>query len=489
MAFNSPQFLFLFLPIVLALAFGVSVVLPRARNLTLLSASFVFYASAEGRLAVILAASIVANYAIGRLLDAVKADRARKTVLFLGILANVGPLVAFKYSSFLIVNLDRALSLLHLRPIADPGFLLPLGISFFTFKALSYIVEVYRGRTPAGRNAIHVGLYISFFPQLLAGPIARFSQMEDDLTKTRVTLSTIADGVTRFCVGLSKKVLIADVIAQNVDRIFALRPTDLPCGLAWLGAMAYTLQIYYDFSGYTDMAVGLSRMFGFACPENFANPYWSTSIREFWRRWHMTLSNWLRDFIYIPLGGNRRGGVRTYINLLVVFLVCGFWHGAGWTFAVWGLYHGCAIVAERSGVLRWLTERWRLLGHGYAILVVALGWVVFRSPSTSHAARYIGAMFGASTPVRGILPSAWLMDGEFIVALLIGAVFCVPWREVTRDWGPRLTRGLSFGLRLEMNCWRPLATGIARLILLLLLVASILQIAAGTHSPFIYSRF
>ena len=204
----------------------------------------------------------------------------------------------------------------------------------------------------------------------------------------------------------------------------------------------------------------------------------------------MTLSNWLRDFVYIPLGGNRWGGARTYLNLLVVFLVCGFWHGAGWAFVVWGLYHGCAIVAERLGVLRWLTERWRLLGHGYVILVVALGWVIFRSPSMGHAARYIGAMFGASTPVHGILPSAWLMDGEFIVALLVGAVFCVPWADVARGWGSRRTkRRLPFGLQLDSEHWRPLAAGIARLVLLLLLVASILHIAAGTYSPFIYSRF
>jgi len=488
-AFNSPQFLFLFLPCVLTLAFGVTVLLPRAKNLALFSASFIFYASTEGRLAIILAASIVANYVIGRLLGAVKADRARKALLLLGILANVGPLIVFKYSSFLVINLDRVLSFLHLRPIADPGFLLPVGISFFTFKALSYIVEVYRGRTPAQRNPIHVGLYISFFPQLLAGPVARFSEMEASLAKTKVGLSSVAEGATRFCLGLAKKVLIADMIAQNVDRIFALWPPDLPCGLAWLGAIAYTLQIYYDFSGYTDMAIGLSQMFGFACPENFANPYWSTSIREFWRRWHMTLSNWLRDFVYIPLGGNRRRGVRTHLNLLVVFLVCGFWHGAGWVFVVWGLYHGCAIVVERTGALRWLTERSRLLGHGYVILVVTLGWVVFRSPSIGHAVRYIGAMLGVGTPVPGLLPSAWLIDGEFIVALLVGGVFCVPWKEVARGWGSRLTKRFSFGLRRDSECWRPLAVAIVRLVLLLLLVVSILHIAAGTYSPFIYSRF
>jgi alginate O-acetyltransferase complex protein AlgI len=313
--------------------------------------------------------------------------------------------------------------------------------------------------------------------------------MEAGLAKTKVGLSSMAEGATRFCLGLAKKVLIADMIAQNVDRIFALQPTSLPIGLAWLGAIAYTLQIYYDFSGYTDMAIGLSWMFGFACPENFAHPYWSTSIREFWRRWHMTLSSWLRDFVYIPLGGNRGGDVRTYINLVVVFLVCGFWHGAGWAFAIWGLYHGCAIVAERTGALRWLTERSRLLGHGYAILVVIVGWVIFRSHSIGHAAQYIGAMFGASTPVRGILPSAWLMDSEFIVALLVGAALCVPWAEVARGWGSRLTNRLPFGLRLEAKYWRPVAAGIARLVLLLLLVASILQIAAGTYSPFIYSRF
>lgn len=446
------------------------------------------YASMEGRVALVLLASIATNYLAVSWLGARRGVLPRKFVLCLGIAANTGLLLAFKYSAFLAGSLNRVLVFLHQKPTSLPGLLVPMGISFFTFRALSYLIDAYREPQLSHRGVVEVGLYISFFPQLLAGPIARFQQMEQGIRNPQLTVAGFASGARRFCVGLGKKVLVADVIAANADRIFGLDPATLPHTLAWLGAAAFMLQILFDFSGYTDMAIGLSQMLGFSCPENFAAPYWSRSIREFWRRWHMTLSSWLRDYIYIPLGGSRRGAARTYGNLILVFLVCGLWHGSGWVFVAWGLYHGCLMVVERLGVLRWLTDRWRLPGHAYALLAIMVGWVIFRSPSLGSAVRYLAAMFGASARVTNAIPSAWLLDPQFVTAMVVGTLLCVPWRSVATCWASRLAHRFPI-IQRAGRALGALAPVGANLGAIALLAMSILRIAGGTHHPFIYSQF
>ncbi|HKW81485.1 MAG TPA: MBOAT family protein [Casimicrobiaceae bacterium] len=476
MVFSSPIFLFLFLPITL----GVYFVLPkRVRNIWLLAASLVFYGWGEPKFLVVMLASIACNFLLALRIARLADRRRARPVLIAAVAVNVGLLVIFKYTDFIVRSLDAGLVALSVPPLPVPAIALPIGISFFTFHALSYVIDVYRGDARALRNPFDMGLYISLFSQLIAGPIIRYHDIAAQLRERDVTRELFARGVQRFIVGLGKKVLIANTVAVSADLIFTIPGDQLTMGLAWLGVLCYALQIYFDFSGYSDMAIGLGLMFGFRFLENFNYPYISQSVTEFWRRWHISLSNWFRDYLYIPLGGNRVAPWRVYLNLLIVFFLCGLWHGASWTFVVWGLFHGAFLVIERIGLKRWMAAWPQALRHAYLLLVVMVSWVLFRADSLSAAGHFLAAMAGLSTASGIEHPIALYADRQIVLAIAVGIVGSAPVVPAARRWLERFTgRGAvlasSIGEVATLAC---------------LLAASIILLAAGTYNPFIYFRF
>jgi alginate O-acetyltransferase complex protein AlgI len=351
---------------------------------------------------------------------------------------------------------------------------LPIGISFVTFEALSYVVDVYRRHTPAARNPVHVAFYLSFFPHLIAGPILRFADIAAPLPRPAVTLERLDLGVSRFINGLGKTMLLANPLGHVADQIFALPAGELGTPAAWLGIVCYALQIYFDFSGYSDMAIGMGHMFGFTLPENFRHPYTAESIRDFWRRWHISLSSWFRDYLFVPLGGNRGGRLETYRNLLTVFLLCGFWHGASWTFIVWGLFHGVFLVLERTRFGAALAAAPVVVRRGYARFVVLVGWVFFRAETFTGAMSYLAAMFGRNGPAA-VRPMYYLSI-EVQLALAVAALLA------TRPLQSRLTR---FSPAAALPALRVPALALQAAVLAL----ALLYVAAGTYNPFIYFRF
>ncbi|MCR5119054.1 MAG: MBOAT family protein, partial [Lachnospiraceae bacterium] len=372
MVFSSTVFLWIFLPVVFT---GSLIMGKRLSNLFLLLASLFFYAWGEPKLVVLMIFSIIWNYAVGLM---IAKSAAKKFLLFAGVAVDLMLLGYYKYAGFLL----RGFNSLTGAGLAVPDIALPIGISFFTFQAISYIADVYRGKVAASKDPLPVALYISFFPQLIAGPIVQYSDVEAQLKERNITADSFAWGFRRFVYGLGKKVLIANVLAKCADTAFNHGALPLGTAAAWIGALAYTMQIYYDFSGYSDMALGLGQMFGFKFPENFRYPYISKSITEFWRRWHITLGAWFREYVYIPLGGNRKGKGRTYANLWTVFFLTGLWHGADLSFIIWGLYHGALSFIERAG-LKKLLDKSRILSRLCCFLAVCLGWVMFRAADTA----------------------------------------------------------------------------------------------------------
>ena len=476
MVFSSPVFLFLFLPVVL----GVYFLLPRGlRNLWLLATSLIFYAWGEPRFVLVMLASIGANYLLALLIARSAGAVRRRAFLALAVAANIGLLVVFKYADFLVANLNAVLEALRFAPLSLPAIALPIGISFFTFQALSYVVDVYRREVPVQRNPLDLGLYIALFPQLIAGPIVRYHDVAQQIVHRVVTREGFAYGIERFVLGLGKKVLIANTLAVQADAIFSIPPDQLTAPVAWFGLACYTLQIYFDFSGYSDMAIGLGYMFGFRFLENFSHPYVAQSITEFWRRWHISLSTWFRDYLYIPLGGNRGSALRTYRNLVLVFFLCGLWHGASWSFVVWGLLHGFLLVVERMGLGHAMTRWPRALRHGWTLLFVMIAWVFFRADSLPHALGFLRAMLGAS-PATGLEhPFALFVDGPTLLVLGAGIVGSMPVLAALRR---RLMERPSAAVAVAMG-----AGEIAALSLILL--ACSMMLAAGTYNPFIYFRF
>jgi alginate O-acetyltransferase complex protein AlgI len=467
MLFASPTFLFVFLPACLAAYFacrGMAV-----KNAVLLGASWLFYAWGEPVYVLLLLAMSGFNYAAALAIDAQAEEARRRRVLAGAVAVNLAVLGVFKYAAFAVSSLDWALRPAGLS-IPAPHLTLPLGISFFTFHALSYLIDVERRRFPANRNAAEVALYIAFFPQLIAGPIVRYRTIARRLRKRRHSLGRVSAGLRIFVIGLAQKLIIADAVAPLADAVFdhARHPA---MGESWLGAGAYALQIYFDFAGYSNMAIGLGVAFGFSLPRNFRRPYASASITEFWRRWHISLSSWFRDYLYIPLGGNRGPGWKTWRNLIVVFLLCGLWHGAAWTFVLWGAWHGVFLSLERAGLGRWLARAPRPAAWAYALMVVTLGWVLFRSADLGRTLDIWAGMAGAHglggfTPATAMAltrEQAWLMP---LAAVL--AVARLP------RW--RLNAGPFAGWADNLA-----VAGLAGL--------SLLQVAAGTFSPFLYFRF
>jgi alginate O-acetyltransferase complex protein AlgI len=482
--FTEPTFLFLFLPVLLALYFA-----PLSRthgaygNWLLLVASVVFYATGGGSFTWLMLASIAFNYWMAIAVDRVHGQPAARRRLALVVGVNLVVLAVFKYANFFVDNVNTLFLVLSARPLIVPRVLLPIGISFFTFHAISYVVDVYRRDATAQKSPVHAALYLLLFPQLIAGPIIRYRDIADQLACRTVTLDDFAYGVRRFVIGLSKKVLVANVVAGPADKIFAMPPAQLSAAHAWLGIVCYTIQIYFDFSGYSDMAIGLGRMFGFRFPENFRWPYIASSVQEFWRRWHISLSTWFRDYLYIPLGGNRVPPSRRYRNLVMVFFLCGLWHGASWNFVVWGLWHGAFLVVER-----FIHDRRRQahfptllspLTHAYTLLVVIIGWVFFRADTLAYAAEFLNAMAGLGRARPTAFPPAFYLTPELWLALIAGVIGSMPWvpalsTRVERDPDPARRTPIQ---------------ALSAAALVALLVASILQMAARTYNPFIYFRF
>ncbi|HEY1327788.1 MAG TPA: MBOAT family protein [Casimicrobiaceae bacterium] len=478
MVFSSPLFFLLFLPLVL----GAYYVAPRrARNGVLLVASLVFYVWGELRYVPLVLGSVVFNGWIGIRIGDAAAAPARRRWLALGVTVNLAALAVFKYANFAFENWAAVAPLLGVAPnaVAIATIPLPLGISFFTFHAISYVVDVYKRNAAPQRHLPTFALYILLFPQLIAGPIIRWRDIAQQLAERRERLADVAYGVRRFVIGLAKKVLIANTLGRIADAIFALPAAELTTPVAWLGLVCYTLQIYFDFSGYSDMAIGLMRMFGFRILENFNYPYISRSVREFWRRWHISLSNWFRDYLYLPLGGNRRGRLREYANLVIVFLLCGLWHGASWPFVLWGAWHGVFLVVERAGFGRVL-ERSRAVAHVYALAAVMLGWVLFRCDTLVHAGGYYAALAGFATGDPSRVPLAQWLDPLAIATLVVAVVFAAPVAPMLGRWRDRLAASpRAGGVTLTLDF-----AGLA-----VLLWASAAFLAAGTYNPFIYFRF
>jgi alginate O-acetyltransferase complex protein AlgI len=429
--------------------------------------------------------TIGVNYRLGRLIESLSGHRSTQALITLAVCVNLGLLIAFKYSNFIVNQLNALLAMAHMPIIHLEPVHLPLGISFFTFHALSYVIDVSRRVTPAAKR-LDFAVYMTFFPHAIAGPIVRYGDIAAQLEHRIVTSAGFAEGVRRFILGLAKKVLIANTVAVPADAIFRLQGSQLTLGLSWLGIVCYTLQIYFDFSGYSDMAIGLARMFGIDFKENFNFPYTASSVTDFWRRWHISLSTWFRDYLYIPLGGSRRGTVRTYLNLMLVFLLCGFWHGASWTFAVWGLYHGAFLVVERASLSRWMDSLWAAARHGYTLLVIAVGWVLFRAESLGHAADFLRAMIGLGSGMGLVDHTGLYLDTQLVLAIVAGMVGSAPLSPLlarVREGALRASKGV--GLRFAQ-----LLLSIAEVAgLSLLFLVSAMHLASGTYNPFIYFRF
>jgi alginate O-acetyltransferase complex protein AlgI len=479
MVFSSTVFLFLFLPVVLGLYFLTP---DRFKNSVLLACSLFFYAWGEKAFVLVMVATIVANYAYGLLIDRFRNESRGKLVLGIAIATNLGFLVAFKYANFIADNINQVLGLAGVPPFHLDPVHLPIGISFFTFQAMSYVVDVSRGVVPVQRNLLRMALYKSLFPQLIAGPIVRYRDIAADIDQRVVHLSDFAEGTRRFIIGLGKKMLIANTLAVPADAVFSLSTNQLTPGLAWLGVVCYSLQLYFDFSGYSDMAIGLGRMFGFHFLENFNYPYISRSITEFWRRWHISLSTWFRDYLYIPLGGNRGSSARTYFNLALVFFLCGLWHGASWNFVVWGLFHGALLILERLGLGRLLRNAVAPLGHIYVLLMVMVGWVFFRAATLHDSFAYIAAMFGHAQGAGIEYHAGMHLNAEIWVTLIIGFIGATPFL-------PTLSAALTARGALAAPALRQSVAAAGISFHAMILWLSTLSLASGTHNPFIYFRF
>jgi alginate O-acetyltransferase complex protein AlgI len=415
--FSSNIFLYVFLPI-----FAAAYMLVPKKNLVLLVASLVFYAWGEPFLILLMVGVSGMNYLFGKWVSG--ASPYRKWYLTAAVSLNVLILIVFKYLDFIVQNINILFVKVGISPLPLPGLPLPMGISFFIFQALTYVVDVYRKHAEVSRKFGDVLLYITLFPQLVAGPIVRYEEVAGQIKSRVSNWQRVISGAERFVIGLAKKVIIADSLSVPVDAIFKLGATELSFGVAWLGIIAFALQIFFDFSGYSDMAIGIGRALGFDFPENFNQPYRSRSIQEFWRRWHMTLSRWFRDYVYIPLGGNRLGIGRTFLNLLIVFVLTGFWHGASWNFLIWGLIHGFFLVLERLGLEKLLLRLGAPISNGYVIGVVLLGWVFFRAEDFPGAYQFLRALADIDK-VPAFLKISEIFDPFLFTVIIAGLIIAV----------------------------------------------------------------
>ncbi len=462
MVFSSILFLFYFLPIVLALYFLAP---KRHRNLILFISSLFFYAWGEPVYVLLMLFSVTANYFLGIKIDKAKGEQKKK-LLFIDVVINLGLLGFFKYTNFLIDTINIILPwdipLLHLA--------LPIGISFYTFQTMSYVIDVYRGKVAAQKNFISFGTYVALFPQLIAGPIVRYRTIDEQLSTRRETIEGFSAGIMRFTVGLAKKVLLADNIGALWETIHATPFSDLTCLSAWLGIVAFAFQIYFDFSGYSDMAIGLGKMFGFTFEENFDYPYTSKSITEFWRRWHISLGTWFKEYVYIPLGGNRVSKQRMRLNLLIVWGLTGLWHGASFNFIAWGLYYGVLLMIEKEFLLKGLEKLPGFVQTAYAFFFVLIGWVLFSANNLWEAVRYMGAMFGIGG--GGFVNTNFVYDLTANLVLIIAGIIALT------PYPAKL--GRKYLAKSPSYATIPVA------IALLLCTA---YMVGSSYSPFLYFRF
>ncbi len=475
MVFSSLIFLYIFFPIVLLGLLPCRKI--SYQNTFLFVASILFYAWGGVKYTFILLASILLNWLFGLALEKWK---HKKLIVLLSILTNLGILVFYKYTNFLIDNFNILAELFHADSVEIQKIALPIGISFYTFQGLSYVIDVYRGTVSAQKSFIKLGAYISLFPQLIAGPIIRYKELQTQLDERKFTLDNVYEGLKRFCLGLARKVLIANQLALVADSVFAKNPESLGTVSAWIGILCYTLQIYYDFAGYSDMAIGIGRMFGFTFPENFNFPYISKSIKEFWRRWHMTLSAWFKDYLYIPLGGNRCSKKRLYFNLYVVFFCTGFWHGASWNFIVWGLLHGTFLVLERGKFGTWLEKIPDFVKHIYTLLVVLIAWVFFRADNLELALQYIRSMFIPHSDTTNTFLFEFASAYNYLIAFI--AIICAtPLVEKANTW---------FRIKADNSKCAQTTRYIAIILFVMLVVIlTTSHLINGGYNPFIYFRF
>lgn len=466
MVFSSTVFLCIYLPLVLL---GYYICPKKGRNFFLLIASLVFYAWGEPKYVFLMIFSILVNYIFGRLMDKNRENKRRlKLMLVLSVVIDLGLLGFFKYTDFIISNVNA---------IFGAGFdllniALPIGISFYTFQAMSYTIDVYRDDVKVQKSLIDFGMYITMFPQLIAGPIVRYSDVEGQLSERTVTTEDFTAGIMRFVVGLGKKVLLANQIGALWTEIYSLGGMSSAL-TAWLGAAAFTFQIYFDFSGYSDMAIGLGKMFGFKFPENFRYPYESVSITDFWRRWHITLSTWFKEYLYIPLGGNRRGLARQALNLLIVWSLTGFWHGAGWNFVMWGLYYFAILFIEKLFLLKALDKLPGVVRHIYSLLLIVIGWVIFACDDVSVLLPYLGSMFGANGALGG-------MDVYWLITKLALLVICA----VASTQLPKKLFVTATGAMGEKTAFT-----VKSVLTVALLVLSMAFLIGDSYNPFLYFRF
>lgn len=465
MVFSSAIFLLMFLPIVFILNYFCK---KEYSNILLLIASLIFYAWGEPYLVLLMMFSVIINWAIGKAIDRYEGN-TKKMYLVIGIVCDLTILGYYKYAGFFISTINK---IVHREWLPVPNIVLPIGISFFTFQAISYIVDVYRGDTECSPKIVNVALYISFFPQLIAGPIVKYREINKQIEERNITWWKVSSGFKRFIYGLAKKVLISNVLGMCVDTIYSYDITVIDIRAAWIGALAYTFQIYYDFSGYSDMAIGLGKMFGFDILENFNYPYLSKSISGFWRRWHISLGSWFREYVYIPLGGNKKGKVRTYVNLAIVFFLTGLWHGADFSFILWGLYHGFFSIVERMGFKKVLNKS-KIISTLYCFLVVNFGWVLFRANDTLTGIRYITRMVMPWRHMDIGIEQGFYLDRKTIfvgicAVIGMGLLKIIVPKKIADKWKDSIIEAIY--------C-------------ILLLILCLASIASDTYNPFIYFQF
>nr|WP_309098531.1 MBOAT family protein [Fredinandcohnia onubensis] len=468
MVFSSLIFLFVFLPIVI---FTYFIVGKRFRNILLLLFSLFFYAWGEPKYVLLMIFSIIMNYIFGLIVDKLESKSAlKKAVLVLAIIGNLLIIGYYKYINFIVDNINQLLGLsIHIEEVP-----LPIGISFFTFQALSYVIDVYRKDSHVQKNPFDLALYISLFPQLVAGPIVRYNDIANQIKDRIINSQKFSEGIRRFIIGLAKKVLIANQTGFIADQIFSMNPEEISTSLAWIGIISYTLQIYFDFSGYSDMAIGLGKMFGFEFLENFNYPYISRSITEFWRRWHISLSTWFRDYVYIPLGGNRVTTLKHYRNIFLVWALTGLWHGASWTFVAWGLYYGILLTIEKLGLGKLLKRTWAPIQHLYVLVIVMIGWVFFRADNFSYSLNYIKTLFGIHG--QGLVDRQALYYIHDYGLLYSIAILCST---------PIINKLI---LAMEKSTNRIIHL-LIRILYIVLLILTIIYLVNSTYNPFIYFRF
>ena len=470
MVFSSFVFLLVFFLVVMAIYFLVP---GKIRNLVLMLASLLFYAWGEPIYVCIMLFSTVFDYTNGRLIEKFKNENrpvAAKVTLIIDMIGNLGILGFFKYADFVIENVNAITGAgVELLQIA-----LPIGISFYTFQTMSYTIDVYRGVVPAARNILDFGTYVTLFPQLIAGPIVQYKTVAEELTNRKFNIDDFSEGAWRFVIGMAKKVILANQIGALFTTITGM--SEISTATAWLGAIAYSFQIYFDFSGYSDMAIGLGRMFGFHFLENFDHPYISSSITEFWRRWHISLSSWFREYVYIPLGGNRKGLKRQLVNIAIVWMLTGLWHGASWNFVLWGGYYGVLLMIEKIFLLKWLDKIPRVFRHVYCLFLVVIGWTIFAQTDFAVLGEYLQTMFGAG----GVL-----VDSTFVYHLSCNAVLLVVLCLCSVDYKPLIAKNEKLSTFMQSATYDVIRT----IIMVVLMAICFAFLVGDSYNPFLYFRF